>query len=100
MRQLRNLTQRLAIFYENKQITEEDIAQELRVGQRTYNEAFGFTKDDETTPLSVIENTERSAILIAMRNQKNNVSAAARELGLSRGTLYNKLKKYGLAPKG
>ncbi len=30
MRQLRNLTQRLAIFYENKQITEEDIAQELR----------------------------------------------------------------------
>ncbi len=35
---------------------------------------FGFTKDDETTPLSVIENTERSAILIAMRNQKNNVS--------------------------
>lgn len=100
VRQLRNLTQRLAIFYENKQITEEDIAQELRVGQRTYNEAFGFTRDDETTPLSVIENTERSAILIAMRNQKNNISAAARELGLSRGTLYNKLKKYGLDPKG
>lgn len=96
VRQLRNLTQRLAIFYENKQITEEDIAQELRVGQRTYNEAFGFTKDDETTPLTVIENTERSAILIAMRNHKNNISAAARELGISRGTLYNKLKKYGL----
>lgn len=96
VRQLKNLTQRLSIFYENKQITEEDIAQELRVGQRTYNEAFGFTKDDETTPLSIIENTERSAILIAMRNQKDNISAAARELGISRGTLYNKLKKYGL----
>lgn len=96
VRQLKNLTQRLAIFYEDRQITEEGIAQELRVGQRTYNEAFGFTRDDQITPLSVIENTERSAILIAMRNQKNNISAAARELGLSRGTLYNKLKKYGL----
>lgn len=99
VRQLKNLVQRLSIFYDNKQITEEDIAQELRVGQRTYNEAFGFTKDDETTPLSVIENTERSAILIALRRQNNNITAAAKELGFSRGTMYNKIKKYNLLKK-
>lgn len=99
VRQLRNLVQRLSIFYDNKQITEEDIALELRVGQRTYNEAFGFTKDDETTPLSVIENTERSAILIALRRHNNNITAAAKELGFSRGTMYNKIKKYNLLKK-
>ncbi len=96
VRQLRNLIQRLSIFYDDKKITEDDIAQELRVGQRNYNEAFGFTTENGDTPLSIIQNTERSAILIALRNQKNNISAAARELGLSRGTLYNKMKKYGI----
>lgn len=96
VRQLRNLIQRLSIFYDDKKITEDNIAQELRVGQRSYNEAFGFTTENGDTPLSIIQNTERSAILIALRNQKNNISAAARELGLSRGTLYNKMKKYGI----
>lgn len=96
VRQLRNLIQRLSIFYDDKKITEDDIAQELRVDQRNYNEAFGFTTENGDTPLSIIQNTERSAILIALRNQKNNISAAARELGLSRGTLYNKMKKYGI----
>lgn len=99
VRQLKNLVQRLSIFYDNKQITEEDIALELRVGQRTYNEAFGFTKDDEGTPLSIIKSTERSAILIALRRHNNNITAAAKELGFSRGTMYNKIKKYGLLKK-
>lgn len=96
VRQLRNLVQRLAIFYEGRQITDRDIENELRVGQRTYNEAFGFTAGDESTPLSAIDNSERSAIIIAMKNQDNNISAAARELGISRGTLYSKIKKYGI----
>jgi Transcriptional regulator containing PAS, AAA-type ATPase, and DNA-binding domains len=100
VRQLKNLTQRLAIFYEGRQITSDDIANELRIGQRTYNEAFGFTKEDDSTPLSVIENTERSAIIIAMKNHRGNISAAAAELGVSRGTMYNKIKKYGLERNG
>ncbi|MEE0740955.1 MAG: sigma 54-interacting transcriptional regulator [Emergencia sp.] len=96
VRQLRNLTQRLSIFYDRLQITEDDIAQELRVGQRTFHEAFGFTAESEDPPLSVMENTERNAILLALRSQDNNISAAARNLGVSRGTFYNKMKKYGL----
>jgi len=96
VRQLRNLVQRMSIFYAGRQITENDIDGELRIGQRTYNEAFGFTSPDDAAPLSAMDNSERSAILIAMKNCSGNISAAARELGISRGTLYNKIKKYGL----
>ena len=99
MRQLKNLTNGWQSST-MRQITSDDIANELRIGQRTYNEAFGFTKEDDSTPLSVIENTERSAIIIAMKNHRGNISAAAAELGVSRGTMYNKIKKYGLERNG
>lgn len=96
VRQLRNLVQRLSIFYADTQITASNIEGELRIGQRTYNEAFGFATEGQQPPIKAIDNSERSAIIIAMKNNNNNISAAARELGISRGTLYSKLKKYDL----
>lgn len=96
VRQLRNLVQRLSIFYSGVTITDKNIEGELRIGQRTYNEAFGFTEAAGPAPLGAIDNSERSAIMIAMKTCDGNISAASRELGISRGTLYNKIKKYGL----
>jgi transcriptional regulator with PAS, ATPase and Fis domain len=39
---------------------------------------------------------ERSTIEEALRRHRNNRTAAAKCLGISRVTLYNKLKKYGM----
>jgi transcriptional regulator with PAS, ATPase and Fis domain len=39
---------------------------------------------------------ERVLIERAMRNYGSNISAIAKELGVSRPTLYSKIKKYGL----
>jgi len=43
-----------------------------------------------------LEEMERSLIERAMHHYGNNISAIAKELGVSRPTLYSKIKKYGL----
>ena len=54
---------------------------------------------DTTAPASVLPlaEVERQALVHALEVSANNVSAAARSLGLNRATLYRKLKKYGLS---
>uniref|UniRef100_A0A7C1TAI5 Sigma-54-dependent Fis family transcriptional regulator n=1 Tax=Agrobacterium albertimagni TaxID=147266 RepID=A0A7C1TAI5_9HYPH len=47
----------------------------------------------------VVEEAERHLLKLALRAHNWNVSATARELGLSRDTLYRKIKKYNLAPE-
>jgi transcriptional regulator of acetoin/glycerol metabolism len=51
-----------------------------------------------TLPLknSALDDLATNAILSAMQSQSGNVSAVARQLGISRNTLYRKLKSIGL----
>jgi transcriptional regulator of acetoin/glycerol metabolism len=44
-----------------------------------------------------ISGLERGAIEAALARDGRNLSAAARRLGISRSTLYRKMKRYGLA---
>jgi two-component system response regulator HydG len=44
------------------------------------------------------EHAERQSIELALQNHNQRRSAAARQLGISRVTLYKKMKKYGLLP--
>lgn len=50
----------------------------------------------EEQPLSGLEAMERNAILGALRQTGGNKAAAARQLGITRQTLYNKLKHFGI----
>ncbi|MDE7065710.1 MAG: two-component system response regulator, partial [Desulfovibrionaceae bacterium] len=43
-----------------------------------------------------LEEVERRAIAETLREVEDNKSEAARRLGITRATLHNKLKKYGL----
>lgn len=43
-----------------------------------------------------LEEMERTLIERSIQNNENNISAIAKELGISRPTLYSKIKKYGL----
>ena len=54
---------------------------------------------EPTAPASVLPlvEIERQALVHALEVSANNVSAAARSLGLNRATLYRKLKKHGLS---
>ncbi|NLD21385.1 MAG: sigma-54-dependent Fis family transcriptional regulator, partial [Bacteroidales bacterium] len=43
-----------------------------------------------------LEDMEKSFIQAAIRNCDGNLSKVSQQLGVSRQTLYNKLKRYGL----
>lgn len=54
------------------------------------------SKDTPASPAS-LDDSERRTIEAAMRTAKGNVTHAASILGVTRQTLYRKLKKHGLA---
>jgi DNA-binding NtrC family response regulator len=74
----------------------------LLFGSSSLPRGSGFGECAVTVPLrqetqTAQETVERQRILEALRQAKNNRSAAAAVLGISRGTLYNNLRRYGLA---
>lgn len=62
------------------------------------NDFFLSEKDNlkiSNDPMT-IEEMEQTMIIKALKRHDNNLSAVSEELGVSRPTLYNKIKKYGL----
>lgn len=45
---------------------------------------------------ATLEEMERKAISMAVKQHEGNMSEVARQLGITRQTLYNKLRKYGI----
>ena len=52
--------------------------------------------DEGTLSTYNIEDVERDVIQRALRKNNGNISQAAKELGLTRASLYRRLEKYGL----
>ena len=104
VRQLANFIERLVVLAPSETIGAEDVAREL-------SDASPFTThapESTTTSISVqrrvevvrldeaVARAEREAIAAALVAAKNNRSKAARLLGISRASLYNKLKEHDL----
>lgn len=53
----------------------------------------------EGAPGTTIDEAERVAVERALADQDGNLVAAARQLGVSRGTLYRKMRKFGIAAR-
>jgi two-component system NtrC family response regulator len=84
VRELENRVKRAAIMAEGKAVTASDL--DLEAGEG----------DDAFVNLRAVrEAAERQAIGRAMAMADNNVSAAARLLGISRPTLYDLMKQHG-----
>ena len=68
---------------------------------KVLNEA-SFTLNDNNTNLhkslqnKTIEEMEKEMILASIHKEKGNMSTVAKNLGITRQTLYNKLKRYGI----
>ena len=84
IRELQNCIEKAVILSDGTFLTEKDLQME-RSG-----------KPAGTTIRAVSESEEERLIRDAMERTGGNISAAAKMLGISRPTLYAKLKKYGL----
>lgn len=92
IREMRNIIERLVVLNENNEISEQDVSRILPENTR-------FIIQREKTVLSLSgekEQLERDQILMALQKTYENKSSAAKILGISRATLYKKMKKYGI----
>jgi two-component system response regulator AtoC len=88
VRELENVLERALIYREGGGITPKDI-ELLRPNSGTV---------PETSALPNLETIEREAIRKALVRTNGNRTRAAAELGVSRKTIINKIKAYGLEP--
>ena len=89
IRELQNCIEKAVILSEGSVLTVKDIQTDVRSGSGMMNTVSPGSAGD----LSV---DEESQVREAMARCNGNISAAAKLLGVSRPTMYAKLKKYGL----
>jgi DNA-binding NtrC family response regulator len=89
VRELRNAVQRAVVMSEGEVLQAEDFRFLLRAQTSRQESASDLT-------LSRWERSEKTNILAELSRQKWNKTRAARELGIAKSTLFEKLKKYGI----
>lgn len=94
VRELQNVLQHAVILCEGPVITVEDLPPYLRHGQD--NQAKPNHADLNLR--TVLDQTEKDTILLALEQAHNNKSLAMRLLGIHRRSFYDKLKKHGVIP--
>jgi sigma-54 dependent transcriptional regulator, acetoin dehydrogenase operon transcriptional activator AcoR len=92
IRELRNAIERMIILGDADRITTELLPESLATLAKTEEVSLSITTVSE----DVIEMDEQDLIKEALRKTFGNKSAAAKMLGVSRGTIYNKMKEYGI----
>jgi transcriptional regulator with PAS, ATPase and Fis domain len=89
VRELRNAIQRAVVMGEGPALGPRDFAFLLPADS-------GSPAHISSQPLSRWEQSEKTNILTELSKQKGNKTRTARELGIAKSTLFEKLKKYGI----
>jgi two-component system response regulator AtoC len=98
VRQLQNLVERVVLLGDGPTISRQALAEALtRESSPPPLAAEAASEPDETTLEAKRRDAEREAVTKALQRAGGNRSQAARVLGVSRRTLYNKLAEFGLA---
>jgi transcriptional regulator with PAS, ATPase and Fis domain len=85
IRELENVIERAVVVCKTNEIIPEDLSETVRKGV--------IETRAETDPRTLNESEKKQVIKILNENDWN-ISKSAKELGIDRATLYNKIKKY------
>lgn len=94
IQELRNVIERFILLGDDDCITMEHVPKNMLYEQE--NEFSSEASEDVRLKARVSEKKEAAMIEEALRKTYGNKSAAAKLLGISRGTLYNKMKEHHL----
>ena len=100
VRELRNLVENLVVMTSGSVIAREDV-EELLAAASPESPALGQRSDNAIdaqgpTLANVREKSEREAIVSRLSANSWNYERSARELGISRATLFNKIRQLGI----
>ncbi|MGE8069603.1 sigma-54-dependent Fis family transcriptional regulator [Pseudomonas sp. NPDC089569] len=90
VRQMRNVLRTLTALCDGGRIALEDLPAMIRQGRPAARQSI----EESERPL---EDAERLALLNALENTRWHMTHTAEQLGVSRNTLYRKLRKHGIA---
>ncbi|MEF9931180.1 MAG: sigma-54 dependent transcriptional regulator [Bacteroidales bacterium] len=93
IRELQHTVEKAAILCEGAKIVPEDI---MLKPQHKSNNSLDNETEELKKEFATFEQMERSMIVAAMERHGGNLSAISDQLGITRQTLYNKIKKYNL----
>lgn len=94
VRELENAVERAVILLPGEYVSERELP--LGITQSYPGDKGLASPGGELTQFQPLEEMERKAILAALEETGGNKSEAARKLGITRRTLYNKLQKFGI----
>jgi two-component system response regulator AtoC len=94
VRELENILERALIFGEGDEILAADL--DLAEGRRATPEASAEPKTAQPGSATSLDSVKREAIERALAKWNGNRTKAAAELGISRRTVINTIKRYGL----
>lgn len=86
VRELMNRIRRAVAICDSRHISPQDMGLERREGTRSHHRSLA----------EIRAAAERTAVLASLRRNRDNIAAAARELKVSRVTLYRLMEKYQL----
>jgi len=72
------------------------LADDNILGESSFNLSDNFSDQDMNLQHGTIEEMEKAMILVSIKKENGNMTNVSRNLGISRQTLYNKLKRYDI----
>jgi DNA-binding NtrC family response regulator len=97
VRQLGNFVERLVVFADGAKVTSTDVERELASDRARQPPVDGAPASQEPQALATARaKAEREAVVRALSYCNDNRARAARMLNMSRRTLYNKLREFGI----